>query len=176
MERQFLEKVLEIIENKFQTKPKDGKLILQDGDCKPIEIKKSGLYACFDIDKGSYFVFPFYDKRIPNVCVIADNLIFYTANNQVFVFIIELKTNSTSGSKEKITATHSLSKYICETVIRLLKFRSVQIEYRGLLFSRKGIKGTTKPKNLKYYEYPETHLKYMHLQDGQTILLNSLTF
>ena len=175
MDEIFL-KLSEIIKTGFICQQNGEKLILQDSTSKPVEIKKKGKLICLQLDKGNINIFPFFNQGVKHLCKIADRMLFYSKEDCLFVFIVELKTVNTKDAVKQVKASYILSEYLCKTIRRMLNFKTLEIKYRGLVFSNKTFKGTTDFKNLDYEEVPNTELKYKHLQSGQSINLDTLTF
>jgi hypothetical protein len=166
----------DIIKSDFKSTFPGGNIILQDSTSKPVKINKTGNLLCLQLDKRNTNIFPFFESSIEGLCKVSDRIIIYPKPLSVFVYIIELKTSNTTGAMKQIRATFELSKYICGTAKRLLNNPEVDIKYRGLIFSHKTFKGTTKPRNLDYSQDGNSDLKYKHLQSGTNIDLDTLTY
>jgi hypothetical protein len=80
---------------------------------------------------------------------------------RLFVFLCELKSRDTKRADQQVKAGFHLAEYIIKTGLRLSNYPPCNIQYRALIFSKKGFKGTTKPEN--YKEYGPT-LKYKLVQ------------
>jgi hypothetical protein len=173
---EIFKKITEIIDPKYICKHKNGKLTLQDSTSKPVEIKKQGKLICLEIDKHGNKFIQFFNNQVPELCSIADRIIFYSKDNCLYVFVVELKTNCHSGAMKQVNASYELAKYISSTVSRMLNYKFVEVKYRGLIFSGKTLRGTTKAKNLNYEVHPVTQLHFKHLPTGKEIHLDTLTF
>ena len=84
-----------------------------------------------------------------------------------------MKTTNPTGAITQVRANYELGKYICGTAKRMLNNPTVDIKYRGLIFSNKTFKGTTKPQN-PYHQDTNSDLKFRHLQSGNTYNLDNL--
>lgn len=153
-----------------------GESILSDSSSKPVKVLKSGKALFLKLDQQRVEIFPWYDHTLEKLCQIPDYFIFYPTEQSVFVFIIELKTNNTTGSFKQVEAGYELSKYFCATTRRIMNYQAgIDIQYRGLIFSsRREKKGTTKPKNLKFEYKKGPDLYYKHLMSGFTVDLDAL--
>lgn len=175
----LFQKITDIIKIEFKNSFPGGTIILEDSTSKPVKINKKGKSLCIQPDmkiekwKNN---FPFFKSSIPDLCSIADHLIFYPTEHALYVFIIELKSSNPKGAINQVRASYELSRYICNTAKRLLKYPEVNINYRGIVFSNKiMMKGTTKPKKLKYTKQNNTNLKFKHLQSGRAYHLDYLS-
>lgn len=175
----FFLKIQEIIKSDFYCTSSEGKLVLQDKDennkkiGKPVHINAKTEIICLELDKKNSSIFQFFEPSVTDLCKIADRILFYSKNDTLYVFIIELKTEATGGAFKQIKASYILSEYIVNTVRRMLNFKVYNIEYRGLIFSGKTYKLPTKPKD-NFKEVENTDLKYQHFQSGLTINLDGI--
>ncbi len=175
----FFQKIKEIIKADYFCSLNNGKLILQDKDengrklGKPVNIEARTDVVCLELDKKNKSIFQFFELGVTDLCKIADRILFYSKEDKIFVFIIELKTEATGGAIKQVKASYVLSEYIINTVRRMLNFKEYNIEYRGLIFSNKAYKLPTKPKH-NYTELENTKLKYQHFQSGQIINLDGI--
>lgn len=178
MPNTVLQKISEIIKTDFKNSFPGGNVVLQDSTSKPVKINKTGNFLCLQPDKKIKDWknnFPFFETSIVGLCSVSDHLIIYPKTNSLFVFIVELKTTNPTGAIKQVRASYELGKYICGTARRMLNNPSIDIKYRGLIFSSKTFKGTTKPKNL-YHKDNNSELEYRHLQSGNSFNLDTLTF
>ncbi len=158
-----------------------GTVLLKETDLasttKDILIKKKGrLYqAKFDkLKQNSIEIFPYFTNE-KGLRKVRDYILFYMTNNKLYIFICELKSKNTTGSKYQIEAGFVLAQFLINTAIRIQNFPEIDIEYRALLFSHKGIvKGTSKAKKIKYDKYLSSNLKWIHLKDGENYNLDLL--
>lgn len=175
----FFLKIKEIIKAEYFCTLSGGKLVLQDKDekgrklGKPVNIVSKTEVVCLELDKKNANIFPFLDPKVTDLCKIADRILFYSKNDVLYVFIIELKTESTGGAFKQVKASYILSEYIVNTARRMLNFKEFDIEYLGLIFSGKSYKLTTNPKN-NFKSIENTSLKCQHFQSGQTINLDGI--
>lgn len=175
----FYHKIKEIIKAEYFCTLNGGKLTLQDKDekgknlGKPVHIEARAEIVCLELDKKNKSIFQFFEPSITDLCKIADRILFYSKDDVIYVFIVELKTKSTTRANKQIIASYILSEYIVNTVRRMLNFKEYNIEYRGLIFSSKTYKLPIKPKD-NYKEIENTRLKYQHFQSGQTINLDGI--
>lgn len=136
---------------------------------KDTRIKKTGPLFLAKFDKkrqNDVDIFPYFSNE-KGVRKISDYLLFYKSNKKFYVFICELKSQRAKGSLKQVEASYVLSQFLVNTVSRMMGFKDIDIEYRALVFSRKGLsKGTCKPKKGNYEIYPSSNLKWVHLKDG----------
>lgn len=173
----IFQKISHIIKSDFKNTFAGGKVVLKDSTSRPVYINKTGTFLCLQPDKKIKDWknnFPFFETST-GICSVSDHLMFYPKTNSLFVFIVELKSSNTNDAIKQVRASFELSKYICGTAKRMLNNPMVDIKYRGLIFSHKTFKGTTKPKNLDYIQDQNSELKYRHLPSGANYDLDSLT-
>ncbi len=175
MIEEVFKKITDIIKADFKNSYIGGQVILQDSSSKPVTINKMGKFLCLQLDKKNTSIFPFFETSVENLCKVSDRVIVYPQINSLFIFIIELKSSNPTGAIKQVRASFELSKYICGTAKRMLNYPAVDIQYRGLIFSHKTIKGITKPKNLNYSQDTNSELKYRHLASGGSVDLDTLT-
>lgn len=174
----FFHKTQEIIHTNYIYCQTGGQLELQDKDDrgrkigKPVFIKTRNEIICLELDKKNDNIFKFFNN-VTDLCKIADRILFYSKNEILYVFIVELKTEATGGAIKQVKASYVLSEYVVNTVRRMLNFKEINVEYRGLIFSNKSYKLPTSPKD-NYTVVENTNLKYQHFQAGQTINLDGL--
>jgi hypothetical protein len=169
-------KISEIIKSDFKNTFKGGSVVLQDSTSKPVKVNKTGTFLCLQLDKRNTNIFPFFETSLEGLCKISDHIILYPKDSSLFVYIVELKSSNSTGAIKQVRASFELSKYICGTANRMLNYPNIEIQFRGLIFSHKTYKGTTKPRNLKYQQDLNSDLKFKHLQSGQNIDLDSLAY
>ncbi len=176
----ILQQISNIITNNFGEFC-GGAVFLKETDLgsttKDIKIKKKGrlFQAKFDKQKqNSIEIFPYFTNK-KGLRKVSDYILFYLTNNKLYIFICELKSKNTTGSKYQIEAGFVLAQFLINTAIRMQDFPKIEIEYRALLFSHKGIvKGTAKVKKIKYDIYSSSNLKWIHLKDGEDYNLDLL--
>jgi hypothetical protein len=176
MTNSIYNKISDILKSDFKNTFVGGKVKLKDSTSKPVNINKTGSFLCIQPDKKIKDWknnFPFFETSL-GVCLISDHLMFYPKKKSLFVFIVELKSSNITGAINQVRASLELSKYICGTAKRMLNNPTVDIQYRGLIFSHKAFKGTTKPKNLGYIQDKNSELKFKHLQSGNNYNLDTL--
>lgn len=176
MQNRIFQKISEIIKSDFKNTFAGGKIILQDSTGKPVKINKSGSFLCLQLDKRNTTIFPFFETSIEGLCKVSDRVLIYPKKETLFIFIVELKSSNPGGAIKQVRASFELSKYILGTARRLLNNPEIEVKYRGLIFSHKTYKGTTKPKNLDYSSDTNSVLKYQHLQSGGSIDLDALSY
>jgi len=178
MVNSIFQKISEIIKADFKNTFVGGNVILQDSTSKQVKINKTGSFLCLQPDKKIKDWknnFPFFETSMPSLCGVSDHLIIYPKSDTLFIFIIELKSANPTGAIKQVRASFELSKYICGTANRMLNYPAVEIKYRGLIFSHKTFKGTTKPKNLGYFKDNNSDLLFRHLQSGNNYDLDILS-
>ena len=177
MTNTIFQKISDIIKSDFKNTFAGGKVELKDSTSKPIIRNKTGNFLCLQPDRKIRDWknnFPFFETST-GICSVSDHLMFYPKSNSLFVFIVELKSSNPTGAIKQVRASFELGKYICGTAKRMLNNPTVDIKYRGLIFSHKIYKGTTKPKNLDYFQDINSELKYRHLPSGNSFDLDTLT-
>lgn len=178
MPNTIFKKISEIIKTDFKNTFTGGNVVLQDSSSKPVKLKKTGNFLCIQPDKKIVDCknnFPFFDTAIAELCSVSDYIIIYPTSNSLFVFIIELKTTNPTGAIKQVRASFELGKYICGTAKRMLNYPKVDIQYRGLIFSSKTFKGTSKP-NKTFSQDKNSELKFRHLQSGNIYELDNLIY
>ncbi len=178
MPNTLFQKISEIIKTDFKNTFPGGNVILQDSTSKPVKINKTGSFLCIQPDKKIRDWknnFPFFETSIAELCSVSDHIIVYPKTDTLYIFIVELKTTNPTGAIKQVRANYELGKYICGTARRMLNNPLVDIQYRGLIFSSKTFKGTTKPKKPLYHQDTNSELKYRHLQSGNTYSLDTLS-
>lgn len=175
MTNTIFQKISDIIKSDFKNTFAGGHIVLQDSTSKNVKINKTGSFLCLQLDKRNTSIFPFFETSIEGLCKVSDRVMIYPKTDSLFVFIVELKSSNPTGAMKQVRASFELSKYICGTAKRMLNNPTVDIKYRGLIFSHKTFKGTTKPKNLDYFQDNNSELKYRHLPSGNCFDLDTLT-
>ncbi len=174
----FFLKIQEIIKADFFCPLVNGKLILQDKDSKgkklgkPVNVEAKTDIVCLELDKKNENIFQFFEPTVSDLCKIADRVLFYSKSDILYVFIVELKSGTTGDAFKQIKASYVLSEFVVNTARRMLNFKEVNVQYRGLIFSDKAYKFKTNPKD-NFQQVESTSLKYQCLQSGQTIILDN---
>lgn len=161
-------KIKNLIKNDFKKSFQGANVVLQDSTSKPVKVIKKGTFLCIDPETkvpGYYNNFPYYINTKAGACSVSDHIILYPKNNILFVFIIELKTNNTTGAINQVRASYELSKYICRTALRLSNYPKIKIKYRGIVFSSKTYPRPTRVKS-PFTKDINNKLKYTYLQSG----------
>ncbi len=129
--------------------------------CRWVEIrmKQSVPCFCFSIDKPRKTgegdpVFPFLNPKIAGICSKNDAFLVCQKSQQIYVFMIELKSSNLNHYLKQIRAAQVFFKFILAR-IKLYDLCSQSLEklqFRGLLFSsrRTPNEGTTKHKKIEY--------------------------
>lgn len=116
--------------------------------------------------------FPFFTPgKARRIC---DYLIFYERDNILYVFLCELKSTTTKGSKNQLKAGYLLAKYLVETAHRCSDVHLAQkVKYTALLFSTNNIY-----KNPKLDDYFSNigEVKYSEVLCNQHYFLDSFCF
>ena len=172
----LFKKISDIIKSEFKNSFIGGNIILQDSTSKPVRINKTGNFLCIQLDKRNTNIFPLFESSIEDLCKVSDRVLVYPQTNTLYIFIVELKSGNPTGAIKQVRASFELSKYICGTAIRMLNNPIVDIKYRGLIFSHKTFKGTTKPKQMKYTNDHNSELQFRHLQSGNSYDLDTLSY
>jgi len=178
MPNTVFQKISEIIKTDFKNTFAGGNVVLQDSTSKPVKLNKTGSFLCLQPDKKIKDWknnFPLFETSIAELCSVSDHIIVYPKINSLFIFIVELKTTNPTGAIKQVRASYELGKYICGTAKRMLNNPYVDIQYRGLIFSSKTFKGTTKPKKPIYHQDKNSELKFRHLQSGNSYNLDTLS-
>lgn len=172
----FLQKLNDVIADPFVCNANGGKLRLQEFDengvkvGRPVTFLLPGNIVCLQLDKRGKNIFPFFSREIPDLCKIADRLIFHSKDESLWVFIIELKSGGTSGAIKQLKASFVLSEYVVQTVRRIMDFPILKVNYRGLVVSPKTYKQLTSPKH-NFTVVPNTSFKYQHISSNRDIRL-----
>ena len=174
----IFQKISEIIKTDFKNTFAGGKIVLQDSTSKDVKLNKTCKFLCLQPDKKIREWknnFPLFETSISELCSVSDHIIIYPKENSLFIFIVELKSTNPTGAIKQVRASFELGKYICGTAKRMLNYSVVDIQYRGLIFSSKTFKGTTKPQKHLYHQDKNSGLKYRHLQSGNSYSLDTLS-
>ncbi len=109
-------------------------------------IKTSRKLFAFSLDKDGIKVFPFFNNtNVFNINTKNDAIIIYEKENKIYCFIIELKSGSNGKYLKQINAGINFCNFLLET-INTFYDKSFNFNYRGILFSTRNNKGTTKIK------------------------------
>lgn len=173
--RDFFQKFTDIIHADYKESFSGGLIKLQDSTSKEIKLTKKGNFLCIQLDRKNKSIFPFFETSVQGLCSVADRVVVYLSDGTLFIFIFEIKSSNPTGAMKQVRATFELTKYIVNTVKRLMNLREIDVQYRGIVFTHKIIKGKTKPKNLDYFEDTLSEMKHKHLQSGRTYDLDTLT-
>ncbi|KFJ43394.1 hypothetical protein IBE48_02705 [Francisella philomiragia] len=151
------------IENIFEIK--EGS---KESKCKVVKLNNIGVDSfAFSLDgSDSHKKFPFFDHRCPKITSVNDAILFVVTQKNIFVFIIELKTQNISSLPKQIKAGEHFLDYL----INMTNFsfdEEYSVEKRVLLFScrKQAKKMTTRKNNLtfKYESTDFTNLKCMEI-------------
>ena len=182
---ELLIKLTDIIVPEYLYSVKTGDFILTEessqSKCKHVQLKKTGKMLVLKFDQvfgTGHDVLPFF-KSIEDVKKICDYIIIYPIKDtdKLFVFICELKSNSTKKAGKQVRAGFYFAQYLISTTLRLLGYKKYDIHYRALIFSTNPlVKGTTSSKSLAYNEFPAPDLKFKHLPCNQPCDIDAYCF
>ncbi|MBK8444833.1 MAG: hypothetical protein IPL35_16130 [Sphingobacteriales bacterium] len=78
---------------------------------------------------------------------------------------------------KQVRAGYEFCKYICQTAKRLHNYpQNIDIQYRGLVLSKKTYSGGSKPDNFYQTDPLATELQHQHLPEKQSINLEILAY
>lgn len=126
-----------------------------------IKINNSDNISCFSFDKDkeskSDTIFPFFNPAIKGLCTKNDFILVYQKGNQVYVFLIELKSKNSNGYLKQLRAGKLFFQFIIDR-IKLCHpdfndFDYDNLHYKGILFRidrETAVKETSKHKKLEF--------------------------
>ncbi len=124
-------------------------------------------YFCFSIDhddtNGQDTVFPFFntkENRIKGLRSKNDAILICQKESKIYIFLIELKSNNTGNGLKQLQLSRLFIDFIIDrfnAVNSGYKISKEDIEYRGILFSSRTTKGTSRKKP-KFYMYRDISL------------------
>ena len=129
--------------------------------CRWVEIrmKQSVPCFCFSIDKPRKTgegdpVFPFFNPKTAGICSKNDAFLVCHKNQQIYVFMIELKSSNLNHYLKQIRAAQVFFQFLIARIklYDLCSHSLDNLQFRGLLFSsrRTPNEGTTKHQKIEY--------------------------
>lgn len=126
-----------------------------------IKIKDSDNISCFSFDKNKESkndtVFPFFNPKVKGLCTKNDFILVYQKGNQVYVFLIELKSKNINGYLKQLRAGKLFFQFVMDRIkLCYPDFNDLDEEnlhYKGILFriSREtAVKETSRHKKLEF--------------------------
>ncbi|MEY3881325.1 MAG: hypothetical protein RIQ94_2121 [Pseudomonadota bacterium] len=132
-----------------------------------IKIKNSDNISCFSFDKkrqpkSGDAIFPFFNASEGGLCTKNDYILVCQKGNQVYVFLIELKSKNTGDYLKQLKAGKLFFQFIIDR-IKLFNsdFQDLDkdnLHYKGILFRIDRTtpnKGTTKQRKLEFNKTPD---------------------
>ncbi|MCK5717396.1 MAG: hypothetical protein KAH77_07900 [Thiomargarita sp.] len=162
----MIELLDDLIVDEFKLPIKDGIIHITEeqnqATCRHIDIKvkKSLPCFCFSIDKHREKgegdpIFPFFNPQISNICIKNDAILICQKEQQIYVFLIELKSNH--PGKNYLKQLKSAQIFIEFIFARIelseqYKHSLKNIEFRGILFFNRNTpdEGKTKHQKIKF--------------------------
>ena len=137
-----------VIATELHIKPDDGILQIteqkEQATCRWVEIilKQSVSSFCFTIDKERKIgngdpIFPFFNPTIPNICSKNDAILICQKQQEIYVFLIELKSKNSGKYLTQLKAAQLFVQFIFErlTLYKMCKDNLTDVKFRGILFS-----------------------------------------
>ena len=158
-----------VITDKFHISPIEDMLCIReekiDAKCQWVKIKTKNSLPnfCFSIDhprkKGDLdSIFPFFNVEQSGLCIKNDAILICQKKSDVYVFLIELKSNDKSEYLQQIKAAEIFSNFVIDRLNASKNpdffINKEKIKFRGLLFKcrRVGREGTTRKKHKVQYQ------------------------
>ncbi len=99
-------------------------------------------------------MFPFFNQSLGNITKVNDGIIFYKNGNEIFVLLIELKSNNLGDYKKQLQAGKNFVNYL-KNMLNLMFNKNYQIDkdnIRCIVFSTRKTqrKQGTKRENIKF--------------------------
>jgi len=140
-----------------------------------LQKKRKGLCYHFPVEEKDLILI--LNKKVKNITSLCDFFVFFPHKEILFVFLCELKTNSTKGSSNQVQTSEILARYIISMAEKELDFKKFNIEYRALIFSTssKTEFDTNISKPSPYFQY-ENGLKHKHLKLGENYKIELLCY
>lgn len=145
-------------------------------------IKTSGPILVYKFDKKGK-LFPFFSQSKEFINKTSDYLIYNynTTNKQLYIFVIELKSNNHNSAYKQLYASNEFVNYInsmasaYSKIIRNQIIKSDQVIIRHIIISKKSQKFATNVSNVsKYHKHVDYHFEYLHWQAGKSLNLTSV--
>jgi hypothetical protein len=119
-------------------------------------ITSKNIFA-FSLDyqlQNKYKMFPFFNQSLGNITKVNDGIIFYKNGNDIFVLLIELKSNNLGDYKKQLQAGKNFVNYL-KNMLNLMFNKNYQIDkdnIRCIVFSTRKTqrKQGTKRENIKF--------------------------
>lgn len=126
-----------------------------------IKLKNSDNVSCFSFDKdklsGADAVFPFFNSSINGLCTKNDYILVHQKGNQVYVFLIELKSKNSTGYLKQLRAGKLFFQFVIDRIklchSDLPDLDKDNFHYKGILFRIDRItpeKGISRHKKLEF--------------------------
>ena len=160
--KQFLNNLSNTIDNDFTIPLISGEVkIIEDqsqAKCKKVILKSlSKQFFAFTLDRSldnRCKIFPFFNKSTALINKVNDGIVFYINNNQIFVFLVELKSNHLGEYQEQLQAG-KVFVYFLLGIINNAFSKNYVLEEKNikcLVFSvrKTARKQGTKRKSIKY--------------------------
>lgn len=130
--------------------------IKNERGCQKIILASKNIFA-FSLDyqlQNRCKMFPFFNQSLKNITKVNDGIIFYKNGNDIFVLLIELKSNNLGDYKKQLQAGKNLVFFL-KNMLNLMFNKSYQIDdenIRCIVFSTRKTqrKQGTKRENIKF--------------------------
>jgi hypothetical protein len=189
MPESILSIIEEILVDDFKESETGGCYELKENKKKdyPItKVKKEGKLLVYSFDKDGFSLFPYF-KGVKPINKCCDYVFFYLRNKILWVFTCELKSGSTQDATKKLYNSNIFISYVMKSLEAycIVNNKIVNnnilsnIEMRSLILSTKKKHLTPLPTNPRKAKYPTNNkfkFKYLNLQTGTDIQLNTLCF
>jgi hypothetical protein len=126
-----------------------------------IKIKTSDIISCFSFDKDKKSkadaVFPFFNSTVNGLCTKNDFILVHQKGNNVYVFLIELKSKNSNGYLKQLRAGKLFFQFVVDKIklcnSECKDFNKYNLHYRGILFRinrGRPDKGTSRHSKLEF--------------------------
>lgn len=135
-----------------------------------IKINNSDNISCFSFDKDkeskSDSVFPFLNSNVTGLCTKNDFILVHQKGNQIFIFLIELKSTNNGKYLKQLRAGKLFFQFIVDRMklasvdwqdFDLQELEKLNLHYKGILFKvRKTVnRETSRHKKLEFNKTPD---------------------
>jgi len=145
--------------------------------CKKVILtsKRKNIFA-FSLDKSldnTCKMFPFFNQGTTSLNKVNDGIIFYLNNNQIYVLLIELKTNNLGEYKKQLQAGKSFVLYLLEVLNNTFAstYKIKEENIKCLIFSlrKTARKQGSKRKNIEYEKINGLNIAELQCNDNHII-------
>jgi hypothetical protein len=162
--------IIPLISNEIEFKEDKAK-------CNSIILKsKQKRIFAFSLDKNldnSCRMFPFFNQTTSSITKVNDGIVFYLSDNQIYILLIELKTNNLGEYKKQLQAGKNFVLYLVEVLNNsfLKNYKIDEINIKCLVFSlrKTARKQGTKRMNIKYEKINGLNITELQCNDNHII-------